>query len=140
MRGHGTQYNRKKELAIAALLSERTLPDAGRVVGVGIKALRHWMKIPEFDQELLAARRERYEQATARLEQNTNPAAHVILQTMADPKVKASVRLKAAQIVLDRSAEAIGASTVLSMERRISDLERAATDVTRTKQPGAPDL
>src|ERR1051325_1730467 len=125
MNGHGTQYKRKKDQAIAALLNERTIPDAARVIDVGAKTLKRWMKIPEFDKELLEARRERYEQGVARLEQNINPAAHVILQTMADPKVKPSDRLKAAQIVFGRSGEAIAASVVFSMERRISDLERA---------------
>jgi hypothetical protein len=136
MKGHGTQYKRKKDQAIAALLTERTIADAARVIDVGTKTLKRWMKIPEFENELLAARRERYQQTTARFEQNTNPAAHVILQTMADPKVAASVRLKAAQFVWFQAGEAINATEVLCMERRISDLESVAKDLKRAKELG----
>jgi hypothetical protein len=122
MIGHGTQFKRKKDQAIAALLTERTIPDAARVVGVSTKTLKRWIQIPEFENECLAARLERYHQAVGRLEQNSYPASNVILKTMADPNVSASVRLKAAQMVLDLSAEAI---VVIALERRISELERA---------------
>jgi hypothetical protein len=41
MKGHGTKFGRKKEEAIAALLTQRTTEDAARAIGVA----RH-LKIP----------------------------------------------------------------------------------------------
>jgi transposase-like protein len=48
MTGHGAKFGRKHEEAIAALLSQRNVDEAARVVGVDPKTLLRWLKMPEF--------------------------------------------------------------------------------------------
>ena len=51
MKGHGSQFGRKKEAAIAALLAERNLAEAARVVGIDLSTLKRWLRRPEFIEE-----------------------------------------------------------------------------------------
>ncbi len=46
MEGHGSKFGRKKEEAIAALLTQRNLEEAARAAGVGRQTLIRWLKIP----------------------------------------------------------------------------------------------
>ena len=57
MTGHGAKYDRKKEQAIAALLTQRNVEEAAKIVGVEPKTLYRWMKLPEFDSEYREAKR-----------------------------------------------------------------------------------
>jgi hypothetical protein len=50
MKGHGTQFGRKKEAAVAALLTHRNIEEAAKAVGLSANTLLNWLKIPEFDQ------------------------------------------------------------------------------------------
>jgi len=45
--GHGSKFGRKKEDAIAALLTQRNVEEAARVAGIGTRTLIRWLKIPE---------------------------------------------------------------------------------------------
>lgn len=57
MKGHGKKFARKKDEAIAALLSHRTLEEAARAVGISPNALLRWQQDPEFDAAFRKARR-----------------------------------------------------------------------------------
>ena len=48
MVGHGQKLGRKKEAAIAALLTNRSVDEAARAAGVGATTLWRWLKLPEF--------------------------------------------------------------------------------------------
>ena len=47
MIGHGAKFGRKKEQAIAALLTEPNAKEAARVAGIGSATLLRWLKEPE---------------------------------------------------------------------------------------------
>jgi hypothetical protein len=49
MTGHGAKFDRKKEEAIAALLTHRNIEEAANAVRISGKTLLRWMKEPEFD-------------------------------------------------------------------------------------------
>jgi transposase-like protein len=123
MKGHGAKFGRKKEEAIAALLSQRNVEEAARAVGISPNTLLSWMKIPEFDKEYRAARRASVSQTNARLQQATGAAASIVLKLMVDPSVPASVRLRASEFVVTHAAKAIELEDV---EVRVAELERAA--------------
>ena len=57
MTGHGAKLGHKKEAAIVALLSHRSIEDAAREVGIAPKTLLRWLKDPEFDAAYREARR-----------------------------------------------------------------------------------
>jgi hypothetical protein len=56
MTGHGAKFGRKKEEAIAALLSQPSIEQAARVAGIGPKTLLRWLKLPEFQAAYREAR------------------------------------------------------------------------------------
>src|SRR6202521_1760018 len=101
MMGHGTKFGRKKEEAIAALLSQRN------IVNIGTKTLLRWLQLPEFDKAYREARRAAFSQSIARLQQASSAAAATLLKIMVDLKVPASTRVRAAHSVLALTAKAI---------------------------------
>ena len=123
MKGHGSQYERKREPAISALLTQRSIQDAARVIGVGVSTLRRWMQIPEFDAAYRQARRDAVWQSIARLQQNSGAAVSTTLKIMVDQNAPASCRLRAADRVLDYAQQGMETEDI---EVRVSDLERAA--------------
>ena len=123
MLGHGTKFRRKKEQAIAALLSQRNVEEAAKAIGVAGNTLLRWMKDPEFDKDYRAARRAAYSQSTARLQQASSAAVSTLLKLMVDGTTPASTRARAAECVLNHGAKAIELEDI---EARVAELERAA--------------
>jgi transposase-like protein len=116
-------FRRKKEEAIAALLSQRNVDEAARTIGVAPSTLLRWMKEPEFDAAYRQARRDAFSQSIARLQQASSASVPTLLKIMVDPDAPASTRVRAADSVLDHSAKAIELEDI---EARVSELERAA--------------
>jgi hypothetical protein len=125
MAGHGEKFGRKKEQAIAALLSQRSVEEAARVAGVGINTLRRWLQVPEFQEEYRKARRDTFCQASARLQQASSAAASIILTLMLDATVPATSRLRAAHSVLDHSAKSLELEDLEVRLGRLEGVERS---------------
>ena len=123
MVGHGTKFSRKKDEAIAALLTQRNIEEAARSIGIAPNTLLRWMKEAEFDTAYRDAKRAAFGQSIARLQQGTSAAATTLLKIMIDPNAPASVRLRAADSVLNHAVKAI---EIEDIEARLSELERAA--------------
>jgi transposase-like protein len=123
MKGHGTQFGRKKEEAIAALLTQRNLDEAAKSIGIAPNTLLKWMKQPEFEAAYREARRAAFRQSIARLQQASGAAVSTLLKIMVDTSAPHSTRVRAADSVLDHSAKAI---EIEDIEARVSELERAA--------------
>jgi hypothetical protein len=123
MKGHGAKFGRKMEEAIVALLTHRNIEEAANAVGVSVKTLLRWQKLPEFAAAYREARRAVVSQANARLQQATGAASAAVLRLMVDAHAPAAVRLRAAECVLDHAAKAI---EIEDIEVRVSELERAA--------------
>ena len=122
-KGHGSKFGRKKEAAILALLTHRSLEEAARAAGIGINTLRRWMELAEFDAEYRKARRAAFWQSIARLQQASSAATATLLKIMVDPNAPASCRLRAADSVLDHATHGI---EVEDIEVRVAELERLA--------------
>ncbi len=101
------------------------MEDAARAVGLDPSTLLRWLQIPEFRAEYRKARREAVGQTTARLPQATGAAGAIVLKLMTDPNAPASVRLRAAECVLDRAIKLL---EMEDLEHRIAELERAAEE------------
>jgi len=122
-KGHGTKFGRKKEEAIAALLTQRNLDEAAKAIGIAPNTLLKWMKEPEFDAAYRAARRLAFSQSIARLQQASSAAVTTVLKLMVDTNAPASTRLRAADIVLERTSKAIELEDI---DARLAALEQAA--------------
>jgi hypothetical protein len=57
MRPPGGKFGRKKEEAIAALLTQRNIEEAAKVARIGANTLLRWLKVPEFQAAYREARR-----------------------------------------------------------------------------------
>jgi hypothetical protein len=130
MTGHGAKFGRKKEEAIAALLTQRNMDEAARVVGVAPKTLLRWLQIPEFQAAYRKARRDAHGQSIARLQQATSAAVSTLLKVMVDPSTPASTKVRAADSVLDHSAKSI---EIEDIEVRVAELERGAEAADRQR-------
>src|ERR1035437_10821417 len=82
--GHVSKFGRKKEDAIAALLTQRNVEEAARAAGIGTRTLIRWLKIPEFDAAYLEARRAAVCQSNERLQQGSSAGVSTLLQSMVD--------------------------------------------------------
>jgi hypothetical protein len=123
MVGHGAKFGRKKEEAIAALLSQRNIEEAAKAAKIGTNTLLRWLQIPEFQAAYRDARRQAFGQAVARLQQGTSAAAATLLKTMIDANTPASVKVRAAEAIFNHAAKAI---EIEDIEARVAALERAA--------------
>jgi transposase-like protein len=123
MKGHGAKFGRKKEEAIAALLSCKSVEDAARAIGINANTLLRWLEVPEFRDAYRKARREAVQQSVARLQQATGGAAITILKLMTDTSVPPAVRLRAAECVFDQAIQGIELEDI---EQRVASLEQAA--------------
>ena len=123
LRGHGTKFGRKMEQAVAALLTQRNIDEAAKSVGIAPNTLLNWMKEPEFQAAYREARRMAYSQAVAKLQQGATAAATTLIKIMFDQNTPASVRVRAAECIMNYSSKAI---EIEDVEARVSELERAA--------------
>jgi hypothetical protein len=123
MAARGSILGRKKEDAIAALLTQRNVEEAARTAGVGARTLLRWLKLPEFQNAYRQARREAFGQAIARLQQGSAAAATTLLKVMLDAATPHSTRVRAAESVLTHAAKAI---EIEDIEARVTALEQAA--------------
>jgi transposase len=123
MVGHGEKFSHKKEQAIAALLTEPSIESAAKSIGIGTQTLYRWLKVPEFQKSYREARREVFLQSIARLQQASKTAVSTLLDTMGDPNAPSSVKVRAAETVLNQARQGMELEDV---ESRISALEQAA--------------
>ena len=119
----GTKFGRKMEEAIAALLTQRNVEEAAKAAGISTRTLLRWMKEPEFQKAYREARRTAYSQAVAKLQQGATAAATTLLKIMLDQSTPSSVRIRAAECIMNHSSKAI---EIEDVEARVAELERAA--------------
>ena len=81
------------------------------------------MKLAEFQAAYREARRAAFGQSIARLQQGTSAAATTLLKTMIDAGTPASVKVRAAEAILNHAAHAI---EIEDIEARVTALEQAA--------------
>jgi HEAT repeat protein len=93
------RFTRAQTLALAALLSSRTIAEAATATGVNERTLRRWLATPAFASAYRAAARTvAYEATTAVLAAQAE-AVEVIRAALADPNP--TLRLRAATQLLD---------------------------------------
>ena len=131
MIGHGTKFGYKKELAIAALLSHKTLEEAARAAGIGYNTLARWMKESEFEAAYREARRNAFCKSIERLQEASGAAVTTVLKIMLDGSLPSGTRLRAAEVVLSQSAKLV---EIEEIRTRLADLERALVPAERARK------
>jgi hypothetical protein len=124
MKGHGTKLGRKLEQAILDLVTARNTEEAAKGIGVSVKTLLRWQKLPEFERAYREARLTAFRQSTARLQQAASPAVTTLLKILVDPAAPMAVKARCAYYILDQTTKAIETEEI---EARVTELERVAT-------------
>lgn len=119
-KGHGEKQTRKQELAILALLTEKTLKDAAKSAGISEATLWRWMQQPEFDEKYKDAKRQSITQATARLRQTMLTAVDTLEEIAKDKKAQAMARVVACKTILE---SAMKAHELEDVQERLETLE-----------------
>ena len=115
----------KKEAAILALLSARSIEDAARTAGVPVRTLSRWMKEKDFQAACRRARRKAFEQQLGRLQQASGAVVTTLLKLAVDGTAPAAVRARAAWYVLTLATRAFETE---DLEARVAELEEAASE------------
>ena len=121
MTGHGQKLSRKKEQAIAALLSQPSIGGAAKKVGIGEKALFRWLQLDDFQREYKAARRQVIDQAIAQIQCVLSEAVQTLLVVMYDGNAPASAKVSAARALLDIGFKVV---EIEDLESRIEKIEK----------------
>src|SRR6185369_9695818 len=100
-------------------LTQRNIEDAAKAAGIAPNTLLKWMKEPEFDRAYREARRATFSQSVARLQQAAPAAVTTLLKTLVDPNAPHSVRVRAAECIMNHSIKAIELEDI---EGRLSEL------------------
>jgi predicted DNA-binding transcriptional regulator AlpA len=127
--GHGAKFDRKKEEAITALLTRRSVEEAASAVGIGTTTLYTWIQEAEFAAAYREARLTAFGQAGMRLQQASGPAATTILTIMVEPAASASAQVMACGLVL-KHAKGAGEE----------DIELWLAEARRARQAASADL
>lgn len=118
---NGSKLGRKKEQAVTALLSARSLEEAAKSVGVSVRTLQRWQKQPHFEKALRESRLAAFQQSLARLQQASVPAVTTLLKLMVDASTPLAIKARCAVFVLEQARKAIETE---ELEQRIAELER----------------
>ena len=127
--GHGAKSARKREQAIAALMSCGSIPKAAKQVGVSEDTLDNWLKDPAFAEEYRAARQRVVEEAIGLLQMATTAAATTLMRNLKCGV--ASVEVRAALGIFDL---VLKATAIEEQEERLAELEALMSSL-RTEQP-----
>jgi transposase-like protein len=112
----------KREAAVLALLSTRTVEEAARAVGVNARTLYRWMKEPEFAVAYRAAKKAAFGQSIARLHYLSTAAVSTLGKVMLDAETPPATKVRAADSILNHTAKAIEFEDIGA---RLANLEEA---------------
>jgi len=97
----GNVITSRQRKAIAALLSEKTIADAAEKVKVNERTIYRWLSLSHFRLALMEAEWSVIDNIVRKLIQLQEPAIEMIHKVMVDDDTQPSVKLRAAQTVLD---------------------------------------
>lgn len=116
-----SNFTRKKEKAIAALLTTDTVEQAASVAGIAESTLYRWLREPVFLEQYRKARKAAVDQAISTLQERANKAAKALIDIAEDQEMPPSTRVAAAREILQTSIKGIERD---DFERRLEELER----------------
>ena len=118
---HG-KLTRKREEAIVALLSTRSVEDAARSCKTPVRTLFRWLKERDFDAAYRAAKWAAFGQAIARLHHLSSAAVSTLGKVMLDAATPPATKVRAADSILNHTIKAMETEEI---EARLAELERA---------------
>ncbi len=123
MAASSPKLSRKQEEAIVALLTHRSVEEAARAMGIGVRTLHRWMKESEFNAAYRTAKRAAYDQSIARLHYLSSAAVSTLGKVMLDAATPPATKVRASDSILNHTSKAI---EIEDIEARLAALEQAA--------------
>ena len=121
MTGHGEKRSRKGELAMAALLTSKSIGEAAASVGIGERTLRRWLAEPAFRDRFVEMRREFVFRAFTNIQAAMPRAVDALVAMLDDAStITPAVRVAAARLVIEKGLAVFEAEELLA---RIQKLE-----------------
>lgn len=114
------QLSARQEAFIAAMLQAPSIAAAAQLAEIADKTARRWLDLPEVQAALQAARRQMFSDGMTELKGAISLAVRTLVRLAKDDDTPASVRVRAAEILIRQGIEA---HTVQELEARIAELE-----------------
>lgn len=121
----GEKLSKRREMAIAILLTTPTLQDGAKKIGVSYSTLWRWLQQPSFQKALKAAKKQAVGQATSTLSKICHESVLTLQEIMNDKNAPASARVSAAKTVLDSGLKGIEMD---DLDARLAVLEQEMTE------------
>jgi uncharacterized protein (UPF0147 family) len=118
---HSEKTTPKQDKLIAALLAGQTIMTAAAVAGCNETTAHAWLKLPHVRAAYQEAQRQIFDDAVNQLMLSTADARATLDTIMKDPEVPPAVRVRAGQILLEKSIELHKMS---DLERKVATLEQ----------------
>lgn len=113
----------KRDKAIMALLTQPTIQEAAKSIGISDTTLWRWMQEEEFSTRYKEAKQLAFNQAMGRLQQVSSIAVDTLQSVMEDETAPPSSRVSAAKTVLELSHKSF---EIQELAEKIAELERLA--------------
>jgi DNA-binding MurR/RpiR family transcriptional regulator len=110
----------KRDAALSALLTTRSVRAAARKCKLSEATLFRFLQEPTFKAQYRAARRELVETATAKLQAECTSSVTVLSQIARDKKAPPASRVAAARIIIEQSIKAV---ELMDLAERLERLE-----------------
>ena len=120
MAGHGEKFDKKMELVISALLTEKTIEEASKKSGVSEHTIYRWFNNPQFDKAYKEAKKRVVEHAITQLQQATGEAVQCLREVINDKNNPASSRVSASKTILEQAIKAVEIEELVT---RVEELE-----------------
>lgn len=129
MTGHGEKRSRKGELAIAALLTSKSIAEAAGSIGIGERTLRRWMAEPTFRDRFLEVRQEFVRRAFTNIQAAMPKAVDALLEILGDAAMTpAAVRVAAARLVIEKGLAVFESEELLARIQKLEAESKALAD------------
>jgi hypothetical protein len=128
MPGHGEKLSRRREQAIAALLSSGTVEQAAERAGVSYRTLRSWLVQPDFAAEYRARRRALLDDAVKVLQAASASAVGTLVGKLKAPKDADGIN--AARLILET---AFRGTEVLDLAVQLAELKAQVEAITNAR-------
>jgi len=118
------KLDRKKELAMLALLEKPTIAEAAKTVKVGEATLYRWLRDEDFQKDYRALKQEIVGHSVTRLQKASSLAVDALVEIVKDKEKPSSVRVMSARSILDFSNKGVEVETleesILSLEKLLN--------------------
>src|SRR5579871_3419905 len=109
-------------------MTEKNQAEAARVAGIHLTTLKRWLRLPEFQEEYLQARREVVSQANARIQSNCGAMASLALMLAANKDTPIAVKARLCLGLLDRANNSVELEDVLMRIARLENQQSHRKD------------